>query len=95
MLEGPNLPLEPRGHTALLTVNERGWRRRATPCASPSWATCSSAWGGRGLTFLYDGDVGRAVSQWVLERGGRLSEEDLASYEVVEREPSVREIRGP
>ncbi len=44
--------------------------------------------GREGPAFLYDGDVGRAVSDWVLERGGLLSAEDLASYEVAEREPA-------
>ncbi|MDQ3719876.1 MAG: gamma-glutamyltransferase [Actinomycetota bacterium] len=44
--------------------------------------------GREGPGFLYDGDVGRVVSQWVLDRGGLLSAEDLASYRVVEREPA-------
>jgi len=44
--------------------------------------------GREGPSFLYDGDVGRAVSEWVLARGGRLSAEDLAAYEVEEREPA-------
>ena len=44
--------------------------------------------GREGPGFLYDGDVGRAVSRWVLERGGLLSAEDLASYRVTEREPA-------
>ncbi len=44
--------------------------------------------GREGPGFLYAGDVGRAVSQWVLDRGGLLSAEDLASYRVVEREPA-------
>ena len=43
--------------------------------------------GREGPSFLYDGDVGRAVSAWVLERGGRLSADDLAAYQVAEREP--------
>jgi gamma-glutamyltranspeptidase/glutathione hydrolase len=44
--------------------------------------------GAEGPDFLYTGDVAAAVSDWVLERGGLLSREDLASYEVVEREPA-------
>ena len=43
--------------------------------------------GGEGPGFLYEGDVAGAVSDWVLERGGLLTKADLASYEVVEREP--------
>jgi gamma-glutamyltranspeptidase/glutathione hydrolase len=44
--------------------------------------------GAEGCGFLYRGDVAHAVSDWVLERGGMLSREDLASYEVIEREPA-------
>jgi len=44
--------------------------------------------GREGPGFVYEGDVGRAVSHWVLERGGLLTREDLASYRVVEREPA-------
>jgi len=43
--------------------------------------------GAEGPGFLYAGDVAAAVSDWVLERGGLVSREDLSSYEVVEREP--------
>jgi gamma-glutamyltranspeptidase/glutathione hydrolase len=43
--------------------------------------------GAEGPDFLYTGDAGRAASAWVRERGGLLTEEDLAGYEVVEREP--------
>ncbi len=35
-----------------------------------------------------------AVSDWVLERGGLLTREDLASYEVVERPPTRARFRG-
>jgi gamma-glutamyltranspeptidase/glutathione hydrolase len=43
--------------------------------------------GAEGPGFLYEGDVARAVSEWVLERGGLLTAGDLASYGVVERDP--------
>jgi gamma-glutamyltranspeptidase / glutathione hydrolase len=43
--------------------------------------------GAEGPGFLYEGDVAAAVSAWVRERGGLITEEDLASYEVVERAP--------
>ena len=32
--------------------------------------------------------MAHAVSDWVLERGGLLTREDLAAYEVAEREPA-------
>ena len=44
--------------------------------------------GAEGPGFLYEGEVATAVSDWVLERGGLLTREDLAAYEVVEREPA-------
>jgi gamma-glutamyltranspeptidase/glutathione hydrolase len=43
--------------------------------------------GQEGPGFLYTGDVGEAISDWVLERGGLITRSDLANYEVVEREP--------
>jgi gamma-glutamyltranspeptidase/glutathione hydrolase len=50
--------------------------------------------GAEGPGFLYEGDVAAAVSDWVLGRGGLLSREDLAAYEVVEREPARVTYRG-
>jgi gamma-glutamyltranspeptidase/glutathione hydrolase len=50
--------------------------------------------GAEGPAFLYSGDVAAAVSDWVLERGGMLSREDLAEYEVLEREPARVTYRG-
>ena len=44
--------------------------------------------GAEGPDFLYTGDAAQAASEWVLERGGLLTPEDLAGYEVVEREPA-------
>ena len=50
--------------------------------------------GAEGPGFLYEGDVAREVSAWVRERGGLLTEEDLASYAVIEREPAHVRYRG-
>src|SRR5437763_828734 len=50
--------------------------------------------GAEGPGFLYEGDVARAVSAWVLERGGLISERDLAEYAVVEREAARAHYRG-
>ena len=50
--------------------------------------------GAEGPGFLYGGDVAHAVSDWVLERGGMLSRDDLASYEVIERPPARVTYRG-
>jgi gamma-glutamyltranspeptidase/glutathione hydrolase len=50
--------------------------------------------GAEGPGFLYSGDVAGACSEWVLERGGLLTREDLAAYEVVEREPARVTYQG-
>jgi gamma-glutamyltranspeptidase/glutathione hydrolase len=50
--------------------------------------------GAEGCGFLYRGDVAHTVSDWVLERGGMLSPDDLGSYEVIEREPARVTYRG-
>jgi gamma-glutamyltranspeptidase / glutathione hydrolase len=50
--------------------------------------------GAEGPSFLYQGDVAARVSDWVLERGGLLTREDLAAYEVVERRPVRVGYRG-
>jgi gamma-glutamyltranspeptidase/glutathione hydrolase len=50
--------------------------------------------GNEGPGFLYEGDVAGAVSDWVLERGGLLTREDLAAYAVEPREPARARYRG-
>ena len=50
--------------------------------------------GAEGPEFLYGGDVAGAISDWVLERGGLLTREDLAAYEVLERRPTAARFRG-
>jgi gamma-glutamyltranspeptidase / glutathione hydrolase len=60
----------------------------------PELADLLERLGREGPGFLYEGDVARAVSAWVRERGGLITEEDLSGYEVVEREPARVEYRG-
>jgi gamma-glutamyltranspeptidase / glutathione hydrolase len=50
--------------------------------------------GREGPGFLYTGDVAGAVCDWVTERGGLLTREDLAAYHVVERSPASVRYRG-
>jgi gamma-glutamyltranspeptidase/glutathione hydrolase len=50
--------------------------------------------GAEGPGFLYDGDVAATVSRWVRERGGLLTEDDLAAYRVIDREPVRAEYHG-
>ncbi|MBA3300033.1 MAG: gamma-glutamyltransferase [Thermoleophilaceae bacterium] len=60
----------------------------------PELADLLERLGSEGAGFLYTGDVAARVSEWVLERGGLLTQEDLASYEVVEREPTAASFRS-
>jgi gamma-glutamyltranspeptidase / glutathione hydrolase len=50
--------------------------------------------GAEGPRFLYEGDVAAAIADWVCERGGILTREDLAAYEVVAREPARARYGG-
>lgn len=50
--------------------------------------------GAEGPEFLYRGDVAAAVSDWVLDRGGLITRDDLAGYEVIERRPVRAGFRG-
>jgi gamma-glutamyltranspeptidase / glutathione hydrolase len=50
--------------------------------------------GREGPAFAYEGDVAAAVSDWVLERGGLITREDLASYAVIDRDPARASYRG-
>jgi gamma-glutamyltranspeptidase/glutathione hydrolase len=47
-----------------------------------------------GATPFYEGDIGAALSQWVSSRGGLLTQDDLAAYEVVDRTPIRVRYRG-
>ncbi|WDT94045.1 gamma-glutamyltransferase [Thermoleophilum album] len=50
--------------------------------------------GGEGPDFMYRGDVGEAVSAWVLDHGGAITRSDLAEYQVVAREPARAAYAG-
>jgi gamma-glutamyltranspeptidase/glutathione hydrolase len=60
----------------------------------PELADLLDRLGDEGPGFLYEGDVAAAVSDWVLARGGMITREDLAGYEVVERRPVRASFRG-
>ena len=60
----------------------------------PELADLLDRLGSEGPGFLYVGDVAAAVCEWVQERGGLLTREDLRSYQVVEREPARAHYRG-
>jgi gamma-glutamyltranspeptidase/glutathione hydrolase len=50
--------------------------------------------GAEGPRFVYDGDVAATLSDWVLERGGLLTREDLTAYRVLDRDPARVDYRG-
>src|SRR4051812_14070074 len=51
--------------------------------------------GREGPGFLYTGDAGDAVSDWVQERGGLITRDDLAGYEGLSRGPAPASYPGP
>jgi gamma-glutamyltranspeptidase / glutathione hydrolase len=50
--------------------------------------------GSEGAAPFYTGDIAAAIVRWVLERGGMLTEADLAGYRVVDRAPVRVSYRG-
>lgn len=75
---------EPRGRP--LRAGER--------LCQPELADLLERLGAEGPGFLYRGETARRISEWVLDRGGLLTEEDLASYVPVERTPAEAAYRG-
>jgi gamma-glutamyltranspeptidase / glutathione hydrolase len=53
----------------------------------PALGDAIERFGAEGAAPFYEGELGRAISQWVLDRGGTLGPADLASYEPIAREP--------
>jgi gamma-glutamyltranspeptidase/glutathione hydrolase len=47
-----------------------------------------------GPGWLYGGEVGAQIGEWVQERGGLLSPADFSAYDVVERAPVTAAYRG-
>jgi len=68
--------------------------RRGETLRLPELAELLTRLGAEGPGFLYDGDVGAAVSDWVLGHGGLITRDDLAAYEVLERVPVLARFRG-
>jgi gamma-glutamyltranspeptidase/glutathione hydrolase len=60
----------------------------------PELADLIERLGREGPEFAYTGDVAAAVSDWVLERGGLITPDDLAEYAVIDREPAHASYRG-
>jgi gamma-glutamyltranspeptidase/glutathione hydrolase len=60
----------------------------------PELADALERLGSEGSAPFYTGDIAAAIVQWVTDRGGMLTTEDLAAYEVVSREPVHVGYRG-
>jgi gamma-glutamyltranspeptidase/glutathione hydrolase len=60
----------------------------------PELAETLERLGSEGSRPFYEGDIGAALSAWVLERGGLLGRADLKAYRVVDREPLRVSYRG-
>ena len=52
-------------------------------------------YGAEGPEPFYRGELARAVSEWVLERGGTLGVEDLAAYEPIAPRAGARRLPWP
>jgi gamma-glutamyltranspeptidase/glutathione hydrolase len=53
----------------------------------PELADAIELLGAEGVAPFYEGELGAAAVDWVLERGGMLTREDLAAYRTILREP--------
>ena len=60
----------------------------------PELADALERLGSDGAEPFYSGDIGSAIVAWVSERGGMLTEADLAPYAVVDRVPVHVSYRG-
>jgi gamma-glutamyltranspeptidase/glutathione hydrolase len=60
----------------------------------PELAQALELLGSEGAEPFYRGEIGSAIVDWVGERGGLLTREDLAAYRVLDREPVRAAYRG-
>ena len=60
----------------------------------PELADALERLGGEGAAPFFTGDIAAAIVEWLAERGGIVTAEDLASYEVVDRTPIRVSYRG-
>jgi gamma-glutamyltranspeptidase/glutathione hydrolase len=67
---------------------------RGDTIRNPELADLLERLGREGPAFLYTGDVATEVSEWVLERGGLITPDDLAGYGVIQREPARATYHG-
>lgn len=60
----------------------------------PQLADALDLLGAEGSKPFYTGEIARKVAEWLKERGGLITGDDLAAYEVVERKPVRIGYRG-
>jgi len=60
----------------------------------PDLADALERLGAEGAALFYTGDIGAAIVDWLSQRGGMISAEDLADYRVVSRTPIRVSYRG-
>jgi gamma-glutamyltranspeptidase/glutathione hydrolase len=89
---GPILASRSEGQA--IYTREGRFLREGETIRFPELADLLERLGAEGAGYLYSGDVAAAASDHVLERGGLLTREDLASYRVVERAPARAHYRG-
>ncbi len=86
--------LAARAEGAAIYAPEGRLLREGERVRLPEVADLLDRLGAEGPDFLHEGDVAAAVSDWVLERGGLITREDLAAYRVEERVPARARYRG-
>jgi gamma-glutamyltranspeptidase/glutathione hydrolase len=64
------------------------------PARPPARAAAPARCGRAAPAPFYRGDLAEAIVSWVKDRGGALTAEDLAAYQVIEREPVRVRYRG-
>src|SRR3954454_19949308 len=89
---GPIVASRPEGKA--IYAPEGRFLREGETIRFPELADLLERLGAHGPAHLYSGSVADAVSAYVLERGGLLTRDDLASYRVVERAPVRARYRG-
>ncbi len=79
---------------AALFAPEGRLLRAGDRMVQPELAEALLRLGHEGSRPFYEGDIGAAIAAWLQERGGLVSREDLAAYEVIDREPIRVTYRG-
>ena len=68
--------------------------RAGEKVCQPELADALELLGEQGADPFYTGAIGQAIVEWVAERGGMLTDEDLAADRVLDREPVRASYRG-